>query len=146
MEMLSKYSVFLDLKSYTCVDCNQEKPKEHFFNPSNYGSAHQKKSYKCNDCRDSYTKRYYDTNLKAKGLRTRSLKTLRTVLAKIKASEMSSIDYITTLFREGCVHLTSEDAEMFIRLSQVMGDILQKKGKGGVKASDYENGNDNANG
>ena len=103
----------MDLESYTCVDCNQEKPKAQFFNSPNPDSAYQKKSYKCNDCRDSYTKRYYDTKLKVAGLRTRSIRALDTLLVKIKTPDTSSSDLIEIVLDALFKQLNEDDMEVF---------------------------------
>ena len=117
----------MDLESYTCVDCNQEKPKAQFFNSPNPDSAYQKKSYKCNDCRDSYAKRYYDTKLKVTGLRNRSIIALDTIVSKIKTPTTSK-DYLIDIMLDALFkQLNADDVEAFKHRCQTKIEAVQRQ-------------------
>jgi len=139
MEMLSKRSVFLDLKTYTCIDCNQAKPKEEFFKPSGQHDSilHQKKCYRCSDCRDSYTKRYYVNKLKVKGLRTRSIKALNTIVSKIKTPTTSKRYFIRIMLDALFTQLNEDDVEDFKQECLMKIEAVQHRNSNHDSDSDY---------
>lgn len=139
MEMLSKYSLYLDLKSYTCVDCKQEKPKQEFFKPSGqYDSVHhQKKCDRCSDCRKSYSKRYYANKLKAKGLRTRSIEALDTIVSKIKTPTTSERYLIEIVLDALFKQLNEDHVEIFKQECLTKIEAVQHRNSNHGSDSDY---------
>ena len=117
----------MDLESYTCVDCNQEKPKAQFFNSPNPDSAYQKKSYKCNDCRESYFKRYYETKVRAKNIADRSLKALRTIISKMQTPGTPDRIVAKIVIHELCKCVKNLDPSMIVLLTKKETDIMKQQ-------------------
>ena len=127
MQLLSKRSLYLDLKTYTCKDCNQVKPKAQFFNPLNLDSAHQKKSDRCNDCRESYFKRYYETKVRAKNIADRSLKALRTIISKMQTPGTPDRIVAKIVIHELCKCVKNLDPSMIVLLTKKETDIMKQQ-------------------
>ena len=139
MEMLSKYSLYLDLKSYTCIDCKQEKPKQEFFKPSGQHDSilHQKKCDRCSDCRKSYTKRYYVNKLKVKSIRTRAIDALDTIVSKIKTPTTSKRYLIRIMLNALFTQLTEDDVEIFRQECMTKVEAVQHRNSNHGSDSDY---------